>query len=78
MKTRKAVIAAVLASGLVATPALAGSSSQRWDHYRSRSGNVVIIKAACVGGEDSMAHPKLVDYADHGGRIVLGCYRKGY
>lgn len=75
---RKAIIAAVLASGLVATPALAGSA-QRWDHYRSRtSGNVVIIKAACVGGEDSMAHPKLVDYADHGARIVLGCYRKGF
>jgi hypothetical protein len=51
----------------------------RWEHYRSRqSGNVLVVKAGCLAGEDSAAHLRLVGYRDHGAYVALGCSRKGF
>lgn len=55
------------------------TTESRWAHYRDRTtGNVLIVKRVCIGGEDSAYAIHTVAYADHGGRVVLGCYRHGY
>jgi hypothetical protein len=51
----------------------------RFGHYRDRlTGNVLIVKRACVGAEDSAYHLRTLAYDDHGARIVIGCRHKGY
>ena len=70
------VLAAMLAYG--AGSAWAHSVS-RWAHYTERrTGNELVVKAACLSAEDSAAHLKLIAYDDGGGHIVYGCYRRGY
>lgn len=72
---RRAIVATVLAVSLVGSAA--ASTSGRWSRYRTRDGRVLIVKRACLASEDSAAHLRLRAY-DGSGRVVLGCYRRGY
>jgi hypothetical protein len=74
----KRSIAALLALGLIGGTASAATPS-RWSRYFDRrTGNVVFVRTRCIRGEDSAARLRLVQYADSGARIVLGCHRRGY
>ena len=79
--TRKAV-AIIIGAYLITCAGIGVARSAnpaRWEHYRSRqSGNVLVVKAGCLAGEDSAAQLRLVDYRDHGAHVVLGCNRKGF
>jgi hypothetical protein len=81
----KRLIATVLIAGALAGgTAQAAAPAAKWSRYFDRrSGNVVFIKTACLTGEDSAAHLKLIQFAPHPAgkpspRVVLGCFKKGY
>ena len=72
--TTRAIITAALAASLIGTAAAA----PRWLHYRTNDGSpvVVVVKARCIGAEDSAAHLRLLDYSAD--RAVYGCAKRGY
>jgi hypothetical protein len=76
------VVVCIVAAYIVCVLALAhahATGTSRFGHYRDRlTGNVLIVKRACVGAEDSAYHLRTLAYDDGGARIVIGCHHRGY
>jgi hypothetical protein len=77
---KQIVVIAALCAPIVCAFAYAHAVvPSRFAHYRDRlTGNVLIVKRACITQEDSAYHLRTLDYSDHGARVVIGCHHKGY
>jgi hypothetical protein len=86
-RIRQAAAGIILASALIATAHNSATADQtkdaKWSRYELTTGtggyrgiDVVWIKSACIGAEDSAGHLRLVGYAN--GVAHYGCTHSGY
>jgi hypothetical protein len=78
-RMKRIIAAALLAAALTGTAAQA-TSPGKWSRFNAtRTTSQIVriaVKTRCLNGEDSAAHLKEISYG--GGKLVLGCYKRGY